>query len=142
MDGCDLSGVWRMIFHRMRFGCFLTGRLSATGKYIATIQSEPWKSTGGFFEQLEYVKQLTGAMGYGWAEKRTEADDLIATKVNELKNKDCEITIVSSDKDLPSWLIPALSNYSRHRLPIRGLVGGLWTKAEWRKSLAFLSLHS
>ena len=47
------------------------------------------------------MKQLTGAMGYGWAEKEgLEADDLIATKVNELKNEDCEITIVSSDKDL------------------------------------------
>ena len=55
----------------------------------------------GFPEQLEFVKQLTGAMGYGWGQKEgLEADDLIATKVRELKSEDCEITIVSSDKDL------------------------------------------
>ena len=40
----------------------------------------------GFSEQLEYVKELTGAMGYGWAEKEgLEADDLIATKTMQLK---------------------------------------------------------
>lgn len=55
----------------------------------------------GFSEQLEYVKKLTGAMGYGWAEKEgLEADDLIATKTMQLKKEGTEVTIVSSDKDL------------------------------------------
>ena len=68
----------------------------------------------GFSEQLEVVKQLTGAMGYGWAEKEgLEADDLIATKVNELKDEDCEITIVSSDKDLAQLV----SNSVKQMLP-------------------------
>ena len=61
----------------------------------------------GFSEQLEYVKQLTGSMGYGWAQKEgLEADDLIATKVKELNGSDCEITIVSSDKDLAQLVSP------------------------------------
>jgi 5'-3' exonuclease len=53
------------------------------------------------------VKELTGAMGYGWAEKEgLEADDLIATKTMQLKGEGTELTIVSSDKDLPSWFLP------------------------------------
>ncbi len=61
----------------------------------------------GFVEQLEIVKGLTGAMGYGWAEKEgMEADDLIATKVKELKDHDCEMVIVSSDKDLAQLVCP------------------------------------
>ena len=63
----------------------------------------------GFSEQLEYVKQLTGAMGYGWAEKEgLEADDLIATKTKELKGEGTEVTIVSSDKDLAQLVCPGV----------------------------------
>jgi len=63
----------------------------------------------GFSEQLEYVKQLTGAMGYGWAEKEgLEADDLIATKTQELKGEGTEVTIVSSDKDLAQLVCPGV----------------------------------
>lgn len=55
----------------------------------------------GFSQQLEIVKELTGAMGYGWGQNEgLEADDLIATKVKELRGQDCKVTIVSSDKDL------------------------------------------
>lgn len=55
----------------------------------------------GFREQLEIVKELTGAMGYGWGQKEgLEADDLIATKVCDLEGQDSEVIIVSSDKDL------------------------------------------
>ena len=63
----------------------------------------------GFSEQLEYVKQLTGAMGYGWAEKEgLEADDLIATKTKELRGEGTEVTIVSSDKDLAQLVSPGV----------------------------------
>ena len=63
----------------------------------------------GFPEQLEYVKQLTGAMGYGWAEKEgLEADDLIATKTKQLQGEGTEITIVSSDKDLAQLVSPGV----------------------------------
>lgn len=63
----------------------------------------------GFSEQLEYVKELTGAMGYGWAEKEgLEADDLIATKTMQLKEEGTELTIVSSDKDLAQLVSPGV----------------------------------
>ncbi len=64
----------------------------------------------GFSQQLEFVKKLTGAMGYGWAEKDgLEADDLIATKVKQLETEPCEVTIVSSDKDLAQLIRPGVS---------------------------------
>jgi DNA polymerase-1 len=63
----------------------------------------------GFSEQLEYVKELTGAMGYGWAEKEgLEADDLIATKTMQLREEGTELTIVSSDKDLAQLVSPGV----------------------------------
>lgn len=63
----------------------------------------------GFADQLAWVKKLTGAMGYGWAEREgVEADDLIATKVKELKGQGNEITIVSSDKDLAQLVCPGV----------------------------------
>jgi DNA polymerase-1 len=63
----------------------------------------------GFSEQLEYVKELTGALGYGWAEKEgLEADDLIATKTMQLKEEGTELTIVSSDKDLAQLVSPGV----------------------------------
>ncbi|MEK9773372.1 MAG: 5'-3' exonuclease H3TH domain-containing protein [Opitutae bacterium] len=78
-----------------RGGC--PQRESILPEYKANRGSPP----EGFSEQLEYVKQLTGAMGYGWGQKEgLEADDLIATKVCELEGQDSEVTIVSSDKDL------------------------------------------
>jgi DNA polymerase-1 len=86
-----------------RGGC--PQRESILPEYKANRGSPP----EGFSEQLEYVKQLTGAMGYGWAEKEgLEADDLIATKTKELKGKGTEVTIVSSDKDLAQLVCPGV----------------------------------
>jgi DNA polymerase-1 len=86
-----------------RGGC--PQRESILPEYKANRGSPP----EGFSEQLEYVKQLTGAMGYGWAEKEgLEADDLIATKTKELKGEGTEVTIVSSDKDLAQLVCPGV----------------------------------
>jgi len=86
-----------------RGGC--PQRESILPEYKANRGSPP----EGFSEQLEYVKQLTGAMGYGWAEKEgLEADDLIATKTKELKGEGTEVTIVSSDKDLAQLVSPGV----------------------------------
>jgi DNA polymerase-1 len=86
-----------------RGGC--PKRESILPEYKANRGSPP----EGFSEQLEYVKQLTGAMGYGWAEKEgLEADDLIATKTKELKGEGTEVTIVSSDKDLAQLVCPGV----------------------------------
>jgi len=86
-----------------RGGC--PQRESILPEYKANRGSPP----EGFSEQLEYVKQLTGAMGYGWAEKEgLEADDLIATKTKELKGGGTEVTIVSSDKDLAQLVSPGV----------------------------------
>ena len=55
----------------------------------------------GFSEQLEWVKRLTTALGYGWAEvEGLEADDLIASAVSKREGEGDELLIVSSDKDL------------------------------------------
>ncbi len=86
-----------------RGGC--PQRESILPEYKANRGSPP----EGFSEQLDYVKQLTGAMGYGWAEKEgLEADDLIATKTNELRGEGTEVTIVSSDKDLAQLVSPGV----------------------------------
>ena len=86
-----------------RGGC--PQRESILPEYKANRGSPP----EGFSEQLEYVKQLTGAMGYGWAEKEgLEADDLIATKTKELQGEGTEVTIVSSDKDLAQLVSPGV----------------------------------
>lgn len=54
----------------------------------------------GFPEQLEWVKKLSLALGYGTGEAEgREADDLIAAKVEEMKDSH-DIIIVSADKDL------------------------------------------
>lgn len=54
----------------------------------------------GFSEQLEWVKKLSVALGYGVGQSTgREADDLIAAKVKEL-SADNELVIVSADKDL------------------------------------------
>ncbi len=86
-----------------RGGC--PQRESILPEYKANRGSPP----EGFSEQLDYVKQLTGAMGYGWAEKEgLEADDLIATKTNEIRGEGMEVTIVSSDKDLAQLVSPGV----------------------------------
>ncbi len=55
----------------------------------------------GFSEQLEWVKKLTIALGYGLAElEGIEADDLIATQLKKMTGEEAEFLIVSSDKDL------------------------------------------
>ena len=83
----------------------------------------------GFSEQLEYVKEITSAMGYGWAEKEgLEADDLIATKVCELKSKNCEITIVSSDKDLAQLVSGSVKQLLPRLRQILDLDGVCWTR--------------
>ena len=55
----------------------------------------------GFLEQLEWVKRISSALGYFWKEiEGSEADDLIASAVKQMRNREDEIVIVSSDKDL------------------------------------------
>lgn len=55
----------------------------------------------GFSEQLDWVKRLTTALGYGWREQDgLEADDLIATAVRKKSDGQNDLLIVSSDKDL------------------------------------------
>ena len=62
----------------------------------------------GFSEQLDWVKKLSRAMGYGVSEQEgREADDLIAAKVEELAASH-EITIVSADKDLAQLIRPSV----------------------------------
>ena len=61
----------------------------------------------GFSEQLEWVKRLTAALGFGWAEKDgLEADDLIASEVAKRADESDELLIVSSDKDLSQLVSP------------------------------------
>jgi DNA polymerase-1 len=63
----------------------------------------------GFSEQLEWVKKLSHAMGYGVSEQEgREADDLIAAKVEELADSH-QLTIVSADKDLAQLVRPTVS---------------------------------
>ena len=63
----------------------------------------------GFSEQLEWIKKLSVALGYGIGEEEgREADDLIAAKVDELKEND-EVTIISADKDLAQLIRPGVS---------------------------------
>ena len=63
----------------------------------------------GFLEQLEWVKKLTTALGYGTGEAEgREADDLIAAKVQELKGEK-ELVVVSADKDLAQLIEPSVS---------------------------------
>lgn len=55
----------------------------------------------GFSEQLEWVKKLTDAMGYGRSEQAgLEADDLIASAVKFYGESGQPVLIVSADKDL------------------------------------------
>ncbi len=61
----------------------------------------------GFLEQLEWVKKLTDAMGYGRSEKSgLEADDLIASAVSFYKGSPYNVVIVSADKDLAQLICP------------------------------------
>ena len=61
----------------------------------------------GFSEQLEWVKKLTIALGYGvYQESGFEADDLIASAVEMNKKNDRQILIVSADKDLAQLIDP------------------------------------
>ena len=63
----------------------------------------------GFSEQLEWVKKLSLALGYGTGEAEgREADDLIAAKVEEMKDSH-DIIIVSADKDLAQLIRPGVS---------------------------------
>ena len=55
----------------------------------------------GFSEQLDWVKRLTTALGYGWREQEgLEADDLIASAVCQRSEDGTDLLVVSSDKDL------------------------------------------
>jgi DNA polymerase-1 len=63
----------------------------------------------GFSEQLEWVKKLTDALGYGRSEKSgLEADDLIASAVNLYTSKNDDVLIVSADKDLAQLISPGV----------------------------------
>ena len=61
----------------------------------------------GFCEQLEWVKVLSKALGYGTYEQSgLEADDLIASAVKIFDQKENELIIVSADKDLAQLISP------------------------------------
>jgi len=62
----------------------------------------------GFLDQLEWIKKLSRAFGYGVYEKKgLEADDLIASAVQIFKEKLLEeVLIVSADKDLAQLVAP------------------------------------
>ena len=61
----------------------------------------------GFCEQLEWVKLLSKALGYGTYEQSgLEADDLIASAVKIFDQEENEIIIVSADKDLAQLISP------------------------------------
>ena len=63
----------------------------------------------GFLDQLNWVKKLSVAMGYGLVEENgREADDLIAAKAKQLTLED-EVVIVSADKDLGQLVGPNVS---------------------------------
>lgn len=56
---------------------------------------------GNLSAQIPYVKSVLEAMGLPMLEKEGfEADDIIGTIVNSLKDRDAEIYIVTSDKDM------------------------------------------
>ena len=64
----------------------------------------------GFLDQLEWIKKISEAFGYGVYEKKgLEADDLIASAVRILKEKLLEeVLIVSADKDLAQLVAPKI----------------------------------
>ena len=64
----------------------------------------------GFLDQLEWIKKLSEAVGYGVYEKKgLEADDLIASAVRILQEKLLEeVLIVSADKDLAQLVAPKI----------------------------------
>jgi len=63
----------------------------------------------GFKEQLDWVKKLSLALGYGvYEESGLEADDLIASAVKILKAQNKELLIVSADKDLAQLIAPGV----------------------------------
>lgn len=64
----------------------------------------------GFLDQLEWIKKLSEAFGYGVYEKKgLEADDLIASAVRILQEKLLEeVLIVSADKDLAQLVAPKI----------------------------------
>ena len=64
----------------------------------------------GFLDQLEWIKKLSEAFGYGVYEKKgLEADGLIASAVRILQEKLLEeVLIVSADKDLAQLVAPKI----------------------------------
>ena len=64
----------------------------------------------GFLDQLEWIKKISEAFGYGVYEKKgLEADDLVASAVRILKEKLLEeVLIVSADKDLAQLVAPKI----------------------------------
>ncbi|MFC2074894.1 DNA polymerase I [Bdellovibrionota bacterium] len=63
-------------------------------------------------EQIPYIKKVVDAFQVSTVEKAGfEADDLIAALVDQLKEKDLEIVIVSSDKDLMQLVDPSVIMY-------------------------------
>lgn len=68
----------------------------------------------GFIEQLDWVKKLTTALGYGFYEKDgLEADDLIASVAQYFSRNKQDVLIVSADKDLAQLI----SNHVKQLLP-------------------------
>ena len=62
-----------------------------------------------FSNQLEWVKKLSKALGYGVHERSgLEADDLIASAVEVYKKSNESVLMVSADKDLAQLICPGV----------------------------------
>ena len=77
------------------------------------------------FAQLEIIKSVLNYLNFKWIEtENCEADDLIASVVNDYKNQ-FEIVISSADKDFYQLIDNNVSVFT-----YRGKVSKLWTKDE------------
>ena len=78
--------------------------------------------------QIPIIKQMTSFMGISTHESAgVEADDLIASAVESLRNKVEKIFIVSSDKDLAQIVGPGSFSYFLRPQPNRRSAGANWT---------------
>ena len=73
------------------------------------LQGQPSEAPDELKAQIPIIKQMTSFMGISTHESAgVEADDLIASAVESLRNKVEEIFIVSSDKDLAQIVGPGV----------------------------------
>jgi len=81
--------------------CFDVSRDTFRQKKFAEYKIQRPPMPDGLGSQLPFIKQIIAAYGIKLFEKEGfEADDVIATLVEQAKNKDLSVVIVSSDKDI------------------------------------------